>query len=832
MKISKSMYRSGVVCVLAGAMTSLASTSALAADEETTALEEIVVTGVARPVNRLESSVSTSSIDIGDIDSLAPRSTQELLRSIPGVRSESSGGEGNANVTIRGIPLATGGSKYVQYQEDGLPVLLFGDLNFANADNFVRADWSLRRIESIRGGSASTFASGAPGAIINFISNTGDEESGAVGVSYGLDYDLARVDFVNSGKLNDHWSYSLGGFYHSGEGLRHTGFNGEQGGQFKLTLNKQIEGGYFRIHIKHLDDSVPTYMPAPLRWSGNGSFDNPPGIDLAHDSIYSRYQTQISSSDAFGNRVERDVTKGINAKVDSFGFEFDKDLSGGWHVNDKFRTSKISGSFIAPFSDGGSGNTAAVQALSLCNGSTTAAGAALSNCATARVTYGTGPNAGQSYAGLVINNLMFDTTFKDEGNMVNDLKITKDIGEALSVTAGYFNMHQNVANDWNSWQFILESLQRDPVPLNVVTSGPDGVFGNTDDQRVTSNGLYWPGLLSFAWDLKYDITAPYLNVGGKLADFNWDASVRRDKLKVRGVNVAVCCGNVGGFDFDGSGTIEPFEARGRSIASSTNPSRANYDTSHTSFSLGGSYLLNSDMSVFARYSKGASFPADRLLQIGGALGADGSLSSTTTGYDEVKQIEAGFKWLVGRTSFYATLFNTETDETNAEVTSGLTFQRSYKASGAELEGNWRGDSGFGVTGNLTFIDAKIDQDKLNPALNGVKPRRQAPYIFTITPSYRASIWEVGLTAQGSGSYFLQDAPESTPNRVKQKAYVIFNAYGSVSFTEALSASLSVNNLSDEIVATEVEEGTATPGSYVRGRLLTGRTTNLALKYKF
>ncbi len=832
MKIARSIHRSGIACAFAGAMSSMTCTSALAADEETTLLAEFVVTGVARPVNRLESSVSTSSIDIGDVDSLAPRSTQELLRSIPGVRSESSGGEGNANVTIRGIPLATGGSKYVQYQEDGLPVLLFGDLNFANSDNFMRADWSLRRIESIRGGSASTFASGAPGAVINFISNTGDEEGGAIGASYGLDYELARIDFANSGRLNDQWSYSFGGFYHSGEGLRHTGFNGEQGGQIKLSLTRQLEDGYFRIHVKHLDDSVPTYMPAPIRWNGNGTFDSPPGIDLAHDSIYSRYQTQISTSDAFGNQVERDVTKGINAKVDSFGFEFDKELGAGWHVNNKFRNSKIGGSWIGPFADGGSGNLAASQALSLCNGSTTATGAALSNCATARVTYGDGPRAGQAYTGRVINNLLFDVTFKDVGNTVNDLKLTKDFGEAFAVTAGYFNMHQNVANDWNSWQFILQTLEKDPVGLNVTTSGPDGAFGTTDDQRVTSNGLYWPGLLSFAWDLKYDMTAPYLNLGGKLGDFNWDASVRRDRLKARGVNVAVCCGNTGGFDYDNNRVIEPFEARGRAIASSTTPQRANYDASHTSYSLGGSYLLNNDMSVFARYSVGASFPADRLLQISGALRADGSLSSTSRGYDEVKQAEAGFKWNVGRTAFYATLFNTRVNETNAEVTSGLTFLRSYKANGVELEGNWRHTNGFGVAGNFTYIDAEIDSDRITPALNGAKPRRQAPYIFTITPSYRASIWEVGLTAQGSGKYNLQDAPRNAVNVVSQKAYMIFNAYGSVAFNDALSASLSVNNVTDEIVATEAEEGTATPGAYVRGRLLTGRTTNLALKYKF
>jgi hypothetical protein len=33
------------------------------------------------------------------------------------------------------------------------------------------------------------------------------------------------------------------------------------------------------------------------------------------------------------------------------------------------------------------------------------------------------------------------------------------------------------------------------------------------------------------------MTAPYVNLGGKIADFNWDASMRRDRLEARGVNV-------------------------------------------------------------------------------------------------------------------------------------------------------------------------------------------------------------------------------------------------------------------------------------------------------
>ena len=170
-----SLFRPAGCCiaVLVSIPTMVTSTAAAdasappsAASEE---LQEVVVTAVGRPVNRLDSSISTSSVDVESVFQVAPRSTEELFRSLPGIRSESSGGEGNANITVRGIPLATGGSKYLQIMEDGLPVLEYGDLNFANVDNFVRYDWSLQRIESVRGGSASTFASDSPGGIINFI---------------------------------------------------------------------------------------------------------------------------------------------------------------------------------------------------------------------------------------------------------------------------------------------------------------------------------------------------------------------------------------------------------------------------------------------------------------------------------------------------------------------------------------------------------------------------------------------------------------------------------------------------------------------------------------
>jgi outer membrane receptor protein involved in Fe transport len=141
-----------------------------------------------------------------------------VLRTLPGLRVESGIGEGNNNYTVRGLPLAAGGSKYMQIQEDGLPLLEFGDLFNAGSDVYLRNDFNVAAIEVIRGGSASTFASDSPGGLINFMSKTGDNPGGAVQVSSGLNYDEKRVDFDYGARLSDNLRFHLGGFYRSGEG--------------------------------------------------------------------------------------------------------------------------------------------------------------------------------------------------------------------------------------------------------------------------------------------------------------------------------------------------------------------------------------------------------------------------------------------------------------------------------------------------------------------------------------------------------------------------------------------------------------------------------------
>ena len=234
-----------------------------APEEQTAAeLDAVVVTATAGGKTRLRSSVSTSRVNAENIERSAPRSTAEIFRNIPGVRSESTGGEGNANIAVRGLPVASGGAKFLQLHEDGMPVMEFGDIAFGNADIFLRNDWSVDTIEAVRGGSASTFASNSPGGVINLISRTGEVQGGAVGLTTGLDYDTTRLDVRYGQPFGDGWRFHVGGFWRRGDGVRDAGYTAEDGYQFKGNLTKEWDSGYVRFHLKRLNDRAIAYLPA------------------------------------------------------------------------------------------------------------------------------------------------------------------------------------------------------------------------------------------------------------------------------------------------------------------------------------------------------------------------------------------------------------------------------------------------------------------------------------------------------------------------------------------------------------------------------------------
>ena len=263
-------------------------------------LSDVVVTGVVNPVSKLESSVSITTLGPEQIEASAPRTTAEIFRTIPGIRSEASGGDGNTNITVRGVPISAGGSKYLQLQEDGLPIFLYGDIAFATADIFLRADPTLARIEAIRGGSASTLSSNSPAGIINFISKTGEVEGGSISTQTGLDYNSNRVGFEYGAPIGDDLAFHVGGFFRSGEGQRNTGYLAQQGGQVKANLTKLFDSGYARIYAKYLNDRTPAYLPMPIQVTGTNDDPNWESIDGFSATLDTPHSVFLQSNVGFG----------------------------------------------------------------------------------------------------------------------------------------------------------------------------------------------------------------------------------------------------------------------------------------------------------------------------------------------------------------------------------------------------------------------------------------------------------------------------------------------------------------------------------------------------
>ncbi|MCC7249835.1 MAG: TonB-dependent receptor [Lysobacter sp.] len=786
---------------------------AQAASDEGVDLDAIVITATAGGKSKLRTSVSTSSLGIDTLERSAPRSTAEIFRNIPGIRSESTGGEGNANIAVRGLPVAAGGAKFLQLQEDGMPVMEFGDIAFGNADIFLRNDWSIERIEAVRGGSASTFASNSPGGVINFISNTGDMQSGAIGLTAGLDYDSFRTDFRYGMPFGDGWRFHVAGFYRSGDGVRDAGYTAEQGGQLKANLTKDFENGYLRFHLKRLDDRAIGYLPVPTRATGSNGSPNLgaiEGFDPARDTLQSRYFRTDIGLDGDNRRRSTDITDGMHPDSTAFGFEGEFRFGDGWRINEKFRYADNEGRFVGQF-------PAEVASAASIASSIGGAGATLR--------YANGPNAGQAFTGTAVRTHLFNTEINDFGHYANDLKATKSFalgGDAdkLDVSLGWYRSRQNIDMDW-LWNSYVQELRGDgqSALLNVFDAA---------NANLSRNGLYaygvpfWGNCCTRSYNTQYTIDAPYLSLSLSYGNWDIDASVRRDSGDADG-NYAGSV-QVANVDVDGDGNITAPELSVSQINNAAN-SPVNYDWGYTSYSVGANYLVNDDLGVFARISRGGRANADRLLF--GLVQPDGSVRAQDA-VDLVDQFEAGLKWRRENFSLFATAFFADTEEQNFELTSQRFFDRVYKARGIELEASWRYEGLF-LNGGLTWTDAEISKDDISPANEGNTPRRQADLVYQLTGGYQAGNWTVGANLIGTTDAYAQDN-----NELVMPGYTQVNLFGDYRFAENWVVGLNVNNLFDAFGITESEEGSivANTQNIIRARSIPGRTATVSVRFEF
>lgn len=774
---------------------------------KTKAIDDVVITGNANPKASIKTSTSISTLKMKEIINAAPRTTAEIFRTIPGVRSESSGGEGNSNITVRGVPVSAGGSRYLLVQEDGLPVLQFGDVAFGTQDQFTRFDSFVSKIEALRGGSASVFASNSPAGIINFITKTGEKEGGSITQQIGLNFKNYRTDFDYGTPIGENTFISLGGFYRVGDGPRKTGFNSNNGGQFRLSFLKKFENGSFRIYGKFLDDRTAAYMPMPMKVTGSDS-DPSWGSLPSYNALTGALQTTNLLKDitmgSDGNILHSDIADGMHSVSKSIGGEFNYDFGDGWKLVEKARFSANNGQFLAPFPASVGSYNNIIASVSGYNSAVYA-----------------GTNTAASTSGTYMLMHLFNTKLNNFNNFFNDFNLSKK-WDGVKVNAGLYKGVQNISMSW-LWNSYLQEVSDNNARMIDVK--------NATGQSLSPNGLLaygvptWGNCCTRNYDTKYDVTAPYAQIEVTAIDkLNLDFGARYDIGNVTG-NFAGGNGQTAAIDMNKNGTIDPNEQKVATVGSNITP--VNYDYHNFGYSVGANYSINDKNAVFARISKGGSASADRILFSSYNYTNTDDPALDAVKVNTVKQLEGGYKLRGAGYFLNTTVFYANTIEANYEATTQKKTENNYKSVGLELDGYYRFNKIFEVRGGITYTKAEI-KDALDKTIIGNTPRRTPKFMYSVNPNMNLGDFSTGFYLIGTTKTFAQDS-----NKLTMPGYILVNPYLSYQFLKNLGVSVNANNLFNAIGVTEAEEGTlAGTNGIVRGRPLPGRSLSMSIKFDF
>lgn len=725
-------------------------------------LEEIIVTVSGDGRQRFGASISSSELGPGQRDFSGTRNLVTLLQSVPGVRAESSGGEGNANLSLRGLPISAGGARYLQFQEDGLPVLLFGDIAFATADQFLRMDDGVARIEVVRGGAAATLASNAPGGVVNLISQHSQSAGGALSVSQGLDFDQQRYDFSHhSGEVLPGLSGTVSGFYRRSNGSRGARRTLAEGGQLRLGVDYRWDAGEIHLYARQLDDQVPMDMPVPVRAEGK-QLTTLPGIDPRRSQFYSRYWGGDVTFDRNNRVVVTPVSEGLTVTSNVVGASVVVAPSPSMTLRSLSRVATNDGRFVAVFpADNGYLSGPFTQAA--------------------------GPEPGAAYGGDVFTATVFNVAIDDASNLTNDTSLAKRWQLAqdreLSATLGYFYGVQDVDLTWQFNQYLMGLVAQD-APL----IGSDDTLGTVPGLLASGTDV-WGGCCNRSFAVRYRNQAPYVALAWADARTRLDLGLRRESQQAKGMAVMAAAQR---YDVEAAQGVD-------------------YGLEKTGVSAGVAHQLTAEVAVYGGLSDAYGFNADRILYSGFPLDGSGAIP-----VNRVRQRELGLRWQRGPWRGVLTAFAALTGETNYEATTQQFTRRRYRARGIEAELGYAWGN-FDLLLGVTVTDAEIDKAEEGD-LRGNSPRRQPRWNYQLQPSYRFGWGAAGLSLSGSGATWGDDR-----NTLRLPGYAIASGFVKWQASDALSLTLSVNNIGNALVFTEVE------GDGHAARAMPGRSVQLALR---
>jgi outer membrane receptor protein involved in Fe transport len=439
-------------------------------------------------------SASISTIESGEIEKISPQSTADLVKSIPGVWAESSGGIAGANIDVRGLP-GGGDAPFVTFAINGSPLYGTEMLSFFEQSSIFRTDETIARVEGLRGGPNAVFGKGEPGLTVNFnLLEGSDETAGRIKYS-GSDFDLQRLDARLSGALADDFYYMIGGYIQSSPGIRDAQFTAEEGNQFTINLTKRFDNGRVNVFSRITDDHGQWVLPFSLN----------AGLDLgefAQIGNATRFrQLQI---DAAGDTEIFDFAggRGWDGNVSGGSAEFD--VGGGLTIRDQFTFMEGDADTYGLVPDGGAVTAGAVSAVTgapvtTVSGRTLAAGDFV-----------------QTYGHWVVQ--------KDLEALINDISLNKVFAERHDVTFGYYYATWSSDDFWTIGNPLPvhnadngEPLNPAITPANIAAAGGSAgfLFGLQSGGDARAEAFY----LADSWQIT---DALRLDLGVRYEDLTLD----------------------------------------------------------------------------------------------------------------------------------------------------------------------------------------------------------------------------------------------------------------------------------------------------------------------
>jgi len=784
-------------------------------------LNQVVVTGstsLKRTVR--ESSVAVTVIEREDLDRKAPRSMASALELIPGVTVEDSGGEASNNFTVRG--LAGGGQNFIQVSEDGLPV--FYTAGFA--DQLVKMETSIERLEAVRGGTSGILTTNGAGATVNFLTHMAKDEADGMVRLTGSDYGTRRIDLRYGGPLGNGWYAGFGGFMRHSNGVRNPGFTADRGGLVRLYAGRKFSDGEFSVNLKVVNDHNLFLLPTP--------FMNPnapqavPGFNGGYDTMVSA-DNAIQQGHASYGLKDNIGTDGIATKATALGYTLDKRLTDQLSLRAKGRYTDFNNQFNAVFTyDNASLRPATDRLDPALNADIRAmlarfpgATAALKGVASGTIYSGAGL-AGVGGNGLVSDSINSSQLHAKQVS-VNDVSLTWTLPNN-SLSAGLLTIHQDSQDSSDGNLRFLSEVRNQPARLDIVAlNGAGQVVGQLTDKGVLE---YNPWGVGTARE-QLDSTNLYLNEEFKYGErLRLDAGARFERLRVRSwIPNGKTITPAGALKADGA-DADQIMVNNSQPAFDGSYLTMNRQHSDQSYTLGGNYLVNDYLAGYARWSR--------------SYQAQGGEAPTMITFQELG-LRYKQRGLSAALTYFHTIFNNfnwsrryDGDNQDTRVHGGIAV------NGLEFDLDWRPVRWGHITATGVYQKSAVHYDSVSgpsaarvdmSALGG-KPERSPQSNITITPSLSlpGGKGEVYLRYHQIGRRFADSG-----NTISLPGYHTIDLGAHYAVTPALRLDLSVQNLRNAIGLTEGNPRasfTERAGNYFYARSILGRNIQLSLSLSF